>query len=86
MVRIAMGTADIRYRGEFKKWMCEITVNFDASMLSAEQVYNLFNRAGFAVGVGERRPEKEGAGYGRFHVATSAEMEALSKTKLKRAS
>lgn len=67
MVRIAMGTADIRFRGEFKTWMTELTVDYNASVLSPEQIVNLFNLAGFGVGVGEWRPEKDGS-YGRFHV------------------
>lgn len=73
MVRVGMGAADIRYRGEFKTWRAAITVRFNASVLSAEQIVNLFNIAGFGVGIGEWRPEKDGS-YGMFHVATDAEM------------
>lgn len=68
MVRIGMGTADIRFRGEFKQWSCEVVVRYNARVLSDEQILNLFNVAGFAVGVGEWRPEKDGQ-YGLFHVA-----------------
>jgi hypothetical protein len=67
MVRIAMGTADIRYRGEFREWSAEITLRYNANVLSAEQIANLFNTAGFAVGVGEWRPQKNGS-FGMFHV------------------
>jgi hypothetical protein len=67
MVRIAMGTADIRFRGEFKEWKTTLTVSYNADALSPEQIVNLFNVAGFGVGVGEWRPEKDGS-YGRFHV------------------
>jgi hypothetical protein len=69
MVRVGMGTADIRYRGEFKQWSADLVVRFSANALSAEQIVNLFNTAGFGVGVGEWRPEKNGS-YGMFHVAT----------------
>lgn len=72
MVRIAMGTADIRFRGEFKKWAVELTISYNAAALSAEQIVNLFNIAGFGVGVGEWRPERDGS-YGRFHVAQGSE-------------
>lgn len=72
MVRIGMGTADIRYRGEFKQWATTLTVSYNASALSPAQIINLFNIAGFGVGVGEWRPEKDGS-YGRFHVQTSEE-------------
>ena len=47
-------------------------------MLSAAQIVNLFNTAGFGVGIGEWRSEKDGQ-YGSFHVATEAEMRAVSR-------
>ncbi len=72
MVRIGMGTADIRFRGEFRKWSTTFTVRYNASTISIEQIVNLFNIAGFAVGLGEWRPEKRGS-YGMFHVATGDE-------------
>lgn len=69
MVRVGMGTADLRYRGEFKTWRTTFTLKYNAGLLSAEQIVNLFNVAGFGVGIGEWRPQKNGS-YGRFHVAT----------------
>lgn len=72
MVRVGMGTADIRYRGQFDPWKAHITIRFNNRALSAEQIVNLFNVAGFGVGVGEWRPEKDGS-YGMFHVATDGE-------------
>ena len=72
MVRIAMGTADIRYRGEFKKWKCQFPLRYNTNVLSLEQIINLFNTAGFAIGVGEWRPQKDG-NYGMFHVETAEE-------------
>jgi hypothetical protein len=68
MVRVGMGTADIRYRGEFLDWSCTFCVRYNANVLSPEQICNLFNTAGFAVGVGEWRPEKNGS-FGMFHIA-----------------
>lgn len=67
MVKIAMGTADIRYRGEFREWGAEITLRYNANVLTREQIANLFNTAGFAVGVGEWRPQRDGS-FGMFHV------------------
>lgn len=73
MVRVGMGTADLRYRAEFFPWRAWLTVRYDAGLLSAEQVLSLVNRSGFSVGVGEWRPEKDGP-YGTFHVAGEAEI------------
>ncbi len=73
MVRIGMGTADIRYRGEFTEWSVDIPIRYNASVLSDEQIIHLFNVAGFGIGVGEWRPQKDGM-FGLFHVATEKEM------------
>lgn len=71
MVKIAMETADIRFRGEFKTWQATLSIRYNTAALSPQQIVNLFNLAGFGVGVGEWRPEKDGP-YGRFHVAGAA--------------
>jgi len=68
MVRLQGKVADIRYRGEFKEWSAVVPVQLNTSVLSIEQLANLFVIAGFAVGVGEWRPEKNGQ-YGRFEVS-----------------
>lgn len=75
MVRVGMGTADLRYRPEFSEWRAKILVRYNQNVLSEAQILNLLNVAGFAVGVGEWRPEKDGQ-YGMFHVATDAEIDA----------
>lgn len=72
MVRVGMGAADIRFRGEFKTWRAILDIQYNAAAISAEQIVNLLNVAGFGVGVGEWRPERDGS-YGRFHVATEKE-------------
>jgi hypothetical protein len=68
MVRIGgmSKVADIRYRPEYVDWSVELTVEFDTSVFSAEQVVSLVNRAGFNVGVAEWRPT-----FGRFRVSRS---------------
>lgn len=78
MVRVGMGTADLRYRAEFWPWHAQVLVKHNANVLSAEQVLNLFNTAGFAVGVGEWRPERDGD-FGRFHVATEQDQTAIAQ-------
>jgi hypothetical protein len=67
MVRVGMGTADIRYRGMFSEWSATFRVKYNASAISLEQLVNLFNLGGFACGIGEWRAEKGGA-FGSYHV------------------
>lgn len=76
MVRVGMGTADLRYRGEFADWHARLLVRYNANVLSESQILNIINVAGFAVGVGEWRPEKDGMS-GMFHVATETDMMKL---------
>ena len=71
MVKLAGGgVADIRYRPEFKNWYVDLDIDYNSSVISAEQIINLFQLAGFGVGVGDWRPEKNGS-FGMFHVKTN---------------
>jgi hypothetical protein len=72
MVSIGMGTADIRYRGQFVEWTVDVPIRFNAAVLSAEQIIHLFNIAGFGIGVGEWRPQRDGSN-GLFHVMSNKE-------------
>lgn len=68
MVKIGMGTADIRYRGEFQSWYADMTISFNKNgQHSFEQIVNIINAGGYVCGVGEWRPERDGQ-YGMFHV------------------
>lgn len=67
MVRVGMGTADLRYRGEARGWNMEFVCKFNADVISAEQVLNLLQTAGFSCGLGEWRPERNGD-FGTFEV------------------
>lgn len=67
MVVISRNTADIRYRGQFETWGAKLLIRYNVSLITAERIAHLVNLAGFGVGVGENRPEKDGQ-WGRFHV------------------
>lgn len=67
-VRVGMGSADLRYRGEFKNWYMDLELEYNADgNLTLEQIINVINAGGYAVGIGEWRPEKDGR-FGQFHV------------------
>ena len=74
MVRVGMGSADLRYRPEFRKWKCMIELEVDAELLQAKDVLALVDRAGFGVGICEWRPEKGGE-FGRFEIDRSVKVE-----------
>lgn len=67
MVRVGMGSADIRFRGQVSDWSMEFIIKHNADVISASQVVNLLQIAGFACGLGEWRPEKNGES-GTFEV------------------
>lgn len=69
MVRIggASKTADLCYRGEFKSWRTELLIRYNTRTITPAQIINLFRLGGFANGVGEWRPSRDG-NFGTFHV------------------
>ena len=71
MVRLENGVADIRYRAQVHPWSATIRITYNASVLSAEQLVNMFNAGGFGCGIGEWRPSNGGT-FGRFAVKAEA--------------
>lgn len=68
MVRVGMGAADIRYRGEFDNWYMDLTLRYNKNgQYSLEQILNILNIGGFCCGIGEWRPEKSGQN-GMYHI------------------
>ncbi len=68
MVKVGMGTADIRYRGEFRNWHCDLEISYNANgNYSLENIINMISGGGYTCGVGEWRPERDGQ-YGMYHV------------------
>ena len=54
-------------RNAFEDWGVEVTIQFNESNISAEQIINVLNWAGFHIGVGGFRKEKTG-NFGAFQV------------------
>lgn len=68
MVRIGMGTADLRYRPEFADWYMDIELIYNKNgNLTLEQILNVINAGGMACGIGEWRAEKDGD-FGAYHL------------------
>lgn len=67
-VRVGTGMnrpADLRYRAEYSQWWAKVVVRYNAEIITESQLLALFEAAGFSVGIGEWRPEKNGS-YGTF--------------------
>ena len=73
LVRNDNGGADIRIRPMWREWEADVSLEFDADMITPESVINLLDRAGRQVGVGEGRPYSKnsvGQGWGTFTVVS----------------
>ncbi len=67
MVVLKGGVTSIAYRPQFTDWEMDVPVLYNQNMITREQVLNLFNIAGFAVGLGAWRPECKG-NFGQFRI------------------
>lgn len=61
--------ADLRYRPEYREWSADLEFRFRADMIDPPQLLALLQNAGFSVGIGEWRPQKDGQ-FGTFEVVT----------------
>ena len=67
-VRVGMGSADLRYRGEFENWSAEFTLSFNENGdRTLDEIFTMLNAGGYICGIGEWRPERDGQ-YGQYHV------------------
>lgn len=68
MVKVGMGSADMRYRGEFQNWSCELKIRYNTNgAYRLDQILNMINAGGTVCGIGEWRPERDGQ-YGLYHI------------------
>lgn len=72
-VKPNFNTTTLAFRPEFRDWKIPIEIEYNRDILTADQIVNLFYRAGFGVGIGSFRPERDGS-WGRFHVAPEIEV------------
>ena len=63
------GTPDIGIRAVFPEWESTVKIKYNADVISKDSVVNLLFTAGFAVGLGEDRPDKTGNSFGQWTVA-----------------
>lgn len=71
MVKVGMGTADLRYRGEFQNWSATFTIKYDANgQYDLSSIVNMIAAGGVVCGLGEWRVERDGQ-FGMYHVATN---------------
>lgn len=61
MVRIGLGSTDLRYRPEFRNWYADLVISYNKNgEYSLENILNMLNAGGYVCGVGEWRVEKDG--------------------------
>lgn len=77
-VRVGQGSADLRYRPYITNWSLTIEMEINEELLQMQDVLFLLERAGFGVGLLERRPER-GGDFGRFEV----DLKSVKERKVK---
>lgn len=71
MVKVGMGTADIRYRGEFRNWSATFRVKYNTNgQFTLQDIMNIINAGGCICGIGEWRPERDGQ-FGMYHIGVN---------------
>lgn len=75
VVRVGRGT-DLRYRPEFTEWSTELDVVYVKAMLTRNSLLSLIDAGGMGIGVGEWRPEKDGA-FGTYRIDPSREVKVI---------
>ena len=66
MVRVGMGTADLRYRAMYEEWSAILRIEYLPTSIDLESIVALVDAGGMN-GIGEWRPEKSGS-FGTYEV------------------
>lgn len=66
-VKVGVSGRDLRYRAQFWPWSTTLTVTYVKSSIDKESVLSLIDAGGLGVGVGEWRPERDGA-FGMYQI------------------
>ena len=75
-VTVGRGATDLRYRLYFHDWSAVFTIDIDTTQLNVQDVVTLVQRAGYGVGIGDWRPQRDGD-KGRFEVDTTQGIKQL---------
>jgi hypothetical protein len=67
MVRVGMGTADLRYRAQYDDWSATLVIIYNPRIITAESIVALVDAGGMG-GIGEWRPEKGTGTFGTYEV------------------
>jgi hypothetical protein len=69
-VRLENGVVQLRYRPYYAEgWTAQVGVRYMPDAISPDQIVNLFDIAGSAVGIGENRAGKTGNTYGSWSIS-----------------
>jgi len=60
-------TTSIAYRACYETWEADLSISYQENVITVEQIINILELAGFAVGVGAWRPSCKGQ-FGRFQI------------------
>lgn len=70
-IRLRNGVSSIAYRPQFMPWSMEVPLVYNSDLISEGQILNLFQIAGFSIGIGAWRPETNGT-FGQFSLAETS--------------
>ena len=70
-VPIQRSGAEMRYRGQVNNWSTELHISYNKAVVTDDYIVHMIEAAGYGVGIGDWRPERDGV-FGRFEVVKQA--------------